>query len=42
MSTILDMFLILQAAVWNFLSRNHHISGRTRIQAKGVDFKQVL
>jgi len=31
----------LQAWVWNFLSRNHHISDKTRIQEKGVDFVQV-
>jgi hypothetical protein len=31
----------VQAYLWNFLSRNHHISGKTRIQEKGVDFVQV-
>lgn len=31
----------VQAWVWNLLSRNHSISGHTRIQGKGVDFKQI-
>ena len=31
----------LQAYIWHFLSRNHHISGRTRIQEKGIDFNQI-
>jgi len=30
-----------QAWVWNLLSRNHFISGKTRIQGKGVEFKQI-
>jgi len=31
----------LQAFAWHFVSRNHALSGRTRIQAKLVEFEQV-
>ena len=31
----------MQAWLWNFLGRNHSISGKTRIQGKGVEFKQI-
>uniref|UniRef100_A0A7S4PEJ6 Fatty acid hydroxylase domain-containing protein n=1 Tax=Guillardia theta TaxID=55529 RepID=A0A7S4PEJ6_GUITH len=30
-----------QSWVWNFLSRNHNLTDRTRIQDKGLDFNQV-
>jgi hypothetical protein len=31
----------LQAFAWHFVSRNHALSGRTRIQAKLVEFEQA-
>ncbi len=33
--------LLIQAFIWNFISRNHHISGKNRIQARLVEFTQV-